>query len=290
MQRAFRGLLSVLSLQVGTAYAGYLDLNEWQVRQSIFSCQLTRNVHDRGQATFETRAGEALRFYFSSDLAFRVDMSAHLQARSPLWLEASNESSLGLVTLDTGMVPVRLPAGLAEQMISELFQGYDVVFELESADPSVEATELLVSMVGFRPAYRAYQTCLAQLLPVNFDQVERTAVYFGPNQYEAIDLDELDKLRHVILYTKADSRIQRIYVDGHTDSSGFRTANLELAQKRADEVVKYLVDKGVSSKLIVSRWHGERYPAEKNDSDAGRAKNRRVTIRLEKIEIADEKG
>ncbi len=290
MQRALRGLLSVLSLQVGTAFAGYLDLDQWQVRQSIFSCQMTRGVHDRGQATFETRAGEDLRFYFSTDRAFRGDMSAHLQARSPLWREHSSESSLGLVTVDAGATPLLLPTSLAEQMIAELFRGYDVVFELDSAGPSVETTELLISMVGFRPAYRAWQACLAQLLPVNFEQVERSAVYFGPNQYEAIDINELDKLRHIILYTKADSRIQRIYVDGHTDSSGFRTANLELAQKRADEVVKYLVDKGVSSKLIVSRWHGERYPAEKNDSEAGRAKNRRVTIRLEKIEIADEKG
>lgn len=290
MQRTLRGLISLLSLQTGTAFAGYLDLEEWHARQSVFSCQLTRSVHDRGQATFETRAGEGLRFYFSTDRGFRTDLRAQLQARSPVWLEQADEIALGAVTLSTGAVPVLLSTSLAEQMVAELFQGYDVVFAFDSPGASVEAGEMVISTVGFRPAFRSYQKCLVELLPVNFEQVERTAVYFGPSQYEAIDAAELDKLRHVILYTKADSRIQRIYVDGHTDSSGFRKANLELAQKRAEEVARYLVEQGVSSKLIVSRWHGERYPAATNGNEAGRARNRRVTIRLEKIEIADEKG
>lgn len=289
MRRAIGGFLSVLSLQASTAFAG-LDLNEWQVRESVFTCQMTRKVQGRGQATFETPAGETLQFYLTIDRPLRAELKAHLQARTPPWLEQPNASSLGLVTLDAGTVPVHFSASLAAQMMDELYQGYDLVFEIDAAGASAEFSELLISMVGFRPAWRTWQTCLTQLLPVSFEQVERTAVYFGPNQHEAIDVSELEKLRHVILYTKADSGIQRIYVDGHTDSSGFRTANLDLAQKRTAEVVKYLVDKGVSSKLIVSRWHGERYPAESNDTAAGRAKNRRVTIRLEKIELTDDKG
>ena len=71
-------------------------------------------------------------------------------------------------------------------------------------------------------------------------------------------------------------------VDGHTDSVGTRADNFILAENRAKEVTAYLVAQGLPEDKIVVRWHGERYPAVSNDSINGRAKNRRVTIRLER--------
>ena len=72
------------------------------------------------------------------------------------------------------------------------------------------------------------------------------------------------------------------FIDGHTDSVGGRSDNLELAQRRAEEVTRYFVNQGLDKSKIQTRWHGERYPVESNATRKGRAKNRRVTIRLER--------
>jgi len=54
------------------------------------------------------------------------------------------------------------------------------------------------------------------------------------------------------------------------------------SQKRTERVVDYLVERGVSQDMIVARWHGERYKVATNQNSRGRAKNRRVTLRLSK--------
>jgi outer membrane protein OmpA-like peptidoglycan-associated protein len=51
-------------------------------------------------------------------------------------------------------------------------------------------------------------------------------------------------------------------------------------------VSEYLSLKGVPKDKITTRWHGERYQVETNRTRKGRAKNRRVTIRLEKADAA----
>ncbi|MEZ4854212.1 OmpA family protein [Flavobacterium sp.] len=91
----------------------------------------------------------------------------------------------------------------------------------------------------------------------------------------------LDKLVPVF-NSYADTDI-KIY--GYTDSKGADEYNLKLSQQRADAVKNYLVSKG----LVVSRFEvvgmGEAEPIADNETDAGRAKNRRVEFAI----LANEK-
>lgn len=287
MQRTLLAFIGLISLGSNIVYADSMQSDGWAVRQSRFSCQLLRNVHDHGQAIFETGAGEPGFFYYSPQHAYIRALHASLQARTPVWAEQPQTVELGRVQVNEGSGSLQLDTGFAERILSELFYGRDVVLQLEAQMPSFQVGELKIAAVGFRPAYRQYRQCLSGLLSVNFGQVERTAVYFDANEAGQLDPAELDKLDDVILYAKADSRIRRIYVDGHTDNQGFRKDNLVVAQKRAEAVVEYLLSQGVSKSLIVNRWHGERYPAASNNTAVGRAKNRRVTIRLEKNPVID---
>ena len=287
MQRTLLAFIGLISLGPTVAHAGPLKPDGWEVRQSRFSCQLLRNVHEHGRAVFETGAGEPAVFYYSPQHVYIRALSASLHARAPVWAEQPVFVELGRVPLNDGANGLQLDAGFSERILSELFYGRDVVLQLEAQMPSFQVGELTIAAVGFRPAYRQYRQCLAGLLPVNFSQVERTAVYFELNEMGHLDPAELDKLDDVILYAKSDGRIRRIYVDGHTDNQGFRKDNLVVAQKRTEAVVDYLLSQGVPKDLIVSRWHGERYPAAPNNTAAGRAKNRRVTIRLEKKPAVD---
>jgi outer membrane protein OmpA-like peptidoglycan-associated protein len=67
-------------------------------------------------------------------------------------------------------------------------------------------------------------------------------------------------------------------VEGHTDSVGSDSKNLDLSQKRADSVREYLVSRGVKSGAISSIGKGESVPVADNKSPEGRANNRRVEI------------
>jgi OmpA-OmpF porin, OOP family len=72
----------------------------------------------------------------------------------------------------------------------------------------------------------------------------------------------------------------RIAVHGHTDSRGSAAYNKELSLKRARSVVKYLTDKGVASSRLEAQGFGADKPIASNDTDAGRATNRRVEFKI----------
>lgn len=268
----------------GTTFTQFLENGGWQTGSSVFECSLVHSVPHYGDAVFRTRAGERSRFHLSAQSSRFDSGSASLTAQSPIWSEQPRQMDLGYVRVVKGLRPIKLKTARTEQMLLELFNGYELVFTRKPWYAAESSSQVAITTVGFRAAYQTYLGCLANLLPVNFDQIKRTAVYFGSSQFEDIRNSELNKLDNIILYMKADSSVKEFYIDGHTDSVGARDDNLTLAQQRAEEVTKYLVNKGIPESAIVSRWHGERYPVASNTNIKGRAKNRRVTIRLERIE------
>ncbi|GFO55654.1 hypothetical protein GMSM_26610 [Geomonas sp. Red276] len=66
-------------------------------------------------------------------------------------------------------------------------------------------------------------------------------------------------------------------IEGHTDSVGNQAANMNLSQKRADSIRKYLIDKfGVAPDRVKAVGYGPKKPIASNKTAAGRAKNRRI--------------
>jgi len=72
--------------------------------------------------------------------------------------------------------------------------------------------------------------------------------------------------------------IDRVRVEGHTDSHGSRDYNVDLSRRRADAVARELVAHGFTEGAITRRAWGYEYPAASNETPDGRALNRRVTI------------
>ncbi len=68
----------------------------------------------------------------------------------------------------------------------------------------------------------------------------------------------------------------RVRVEGHTDSVGSDAYNQKLATRRAKAVVDYLVANGISAGRLNPIGYGESAPIASNDTEAGRARNRRV--------------
>jgi len=75
-----------------------------------------------------------------------------------------------------------------------------------------------------------------------------------------------------------------VEVSGHTDSVGSDAANQALSEARANTVADYLIGQGLMRQRFEIIGMGERYPIASNDTDAGRAQNRRVEIRVVPVE------
>ena len=264
-------------------FSNHLDDGGWLAASSVFECALVHSVPYYGDAVFKTRAGESSSFVLRADTSRFKTGQAALVAKSPVWHEQPRSIDLGYIPVKQGLEPIQLESLQTERLLAELYNGLEIQVTRAPWYGGDESTRLAINTIGFRGAYQQYLSCLSDLLPVNFEQIQRTAVYFATNQHEDIAARELKKLDHIALYVKADPTVKEFYIDGHTDSVGMRVDNLELAKQRAEEVTRHLINRGVPEDAIVSRWHGERYPIAGNATVEERAKNRRVTIRLERI-------
>ena len=88
---------------------------------------------------------------------------------------------------------------------------------------------------------------------------------------------ELDK---VVAAMKANPSL-KAKVSGHTDNIGNKSFNITLSQNRAASVAAYLKSKGINPNALITEGFGSAKPVAGNDSDAGRALNRRVEITFE---------
>jgi outer membrane protein OmpA-like peptidoglycan-associated protein len=70
--------------------------------------------------------------------------------------------------------------------------------------------------------------------------------------------------------------IKRMRIEGHTDNKGSDNYNLNLSNKRAASVVRYLKEHGVSAERLTSVGFGFRCPLVSNATPDGQAQNRRV--------------
>ncbi len=71
-----------------------------------------------------------------------------------------------------------------------------------------------------------------------------------------------------------------VVVDGYTDSVGTDEYNLALSIRRAEAVYRYLVNRGIAPERLRVQGFGEARPVASNDTDSGRAQNRRVELRV----------
>ncbi|MGZ8158708.1 MAG: OmpA family protein [Methylobacter sp.] len=131
---------------------------------------------------------------------------------------------------------------------------------------------------------------LENIEPTDAEEKARTLAIFGGWTFRSgkagindVALSTIDNFMRDI----SASRGSRILIEGHTDSiptGSLRIDNMNLSLRRAKAIANVLVARGIARDRISVIGYGDTRPIESNDTEEGRAKNRRVEVKLIPIE------
>jgi outer membrane protein OmpA-like peptidoglycan-associated protein len=266
---------------VSTYYADF-DSYGWSSDYSVFECTLSQQIPGFGAAVFYHQAGEPLTFYLqSADSPFEPGR-ALLTSQPPVWRQDLPVKDLAYVDVTRGRRPLTLNAAQSRLVLAELSRGMAPTVMRRAWYSAEESIHVGVSPMKFSDVYQSYTQCVSNLLPVNFAQIERSTVFWAPNQRE-LSAENRSQLDDIIAYLRADSSIRNLEINGFTDGSGNPRDNLELSRIRAFAVQDYLIQGGLNESMLNTRFYGsiaEFRVIRDERSAADRDRNRRVTIRL----------
>lgn len=255
-----------------------IEAVEWQVEGNRFECKLVQPIVRFGQGEFVRRAGVKPIFRLRSQEALLEQGAAVLLSAPPSWNPRGSNLALGTMTVLPNERLAESNEVQAGRLLTGLLKGRAPLVRHQSVQG--EGLEIRLQPINFADAYKRYLACAKELLPVNYEQIRLTAVRFASGY--ALDEKALAHLDILLEFIAEDPDVNRIRLDGHSDNRGDRLINRDLSRRRALVVKNYLVAKGFPEDGIQVFFHGERYPAKPNTSEANRAENRRVTIQLER--------
>jgi outer membrane protein OmpA-like peptidoglycan-associated protein len=120
----------------------------------------------------------------------------------------------------------------------------------------------------------ASENVIASQISINSEQP-----LFASNQASVNDAAKLKKLRSFLKgYVNTMATGSKIYVVGHTDSSGSAKYNQSLSERRAKYIAQLLADAGANRNAIYYEGVGESQPIARNQTVVGKAKNRRFEL------------
>jgi len=105
------------------------------------------------------------------------------------------------------------------------------------------------------------------------------SVYFKSGSYNLTYESKVDLMKFISI---AKNSSEKIEISGYADDVGEKELNMILSQKRAQEVLNYLVKNGIAKERISMQYYGEDKPMVSNSSIEGRSLNRRVDVYLVK--------
>ena len=103
-------------------------------------------------------------------------------------------------------------------------------------------------------------------------------IYFatGKTSFDESSSSDLQKLVQFL----NDNPALQLEIQGHTDNVGSAAGNKKLSEQRASSIVNYLIAKGIDKSRLTAKGYGSTSPIDSNANEDGRAKNRRVEMKL----------
>ena len=103
-------------------------------------------------------------------------------------------------------------------------------------------------------------------------------IFYATDSYK-LDTKSVVELTKLLDLLKNNPAL-RIEISGHTDNIGADDYNLELSRNRANSVYSYLIDSGINKNRLEYKGYGESEPISSNETERGRAENRRTEIKI----------
>ena len=119
------------------------------------------------------------------------------------------------------------------------------------------------------------------LLPIEVGATVRLKNIYFDFDKTTLKKESFVELNKIVEFLKQNSTVE-IEISGHTDSKGSDDYNLTLSQGRSESVVNYLIGQGIESFRLTAHGYGEGKPIDSNDTEEGRANNRRVEFTIVK--------
>jgi outer membrane protein OmpA-like peptidoglycan-associated protein len=187
-------------------------------------------------------------------------------ASTPITIEdyGTGETIIRYQSLESGQYTFVIPAG-RQYRISAEQKGY--IFESEVFSvPELTTYRRLNKNIALKPIPPVITVPPKTNLTVLFD--------FDQADLRPESRPELARAMRFILQNPG----RRFEISAHTDALGTEEYNLDLSERRASAVRRYLVDHGVPADIIIAKGYGERQPIDDNQTPQGRQRNRRVEL------------
>jgi len=263
-------------------YEAALDESSWQFQGNPLSCRLSHAVPHYGIASFSKSGGRRSRLGFTLSYnrqPVTAQPVAWVRSITPSWYPLRQGRELGQVKLNSQSPIIQADTETSWRLLSELEVGRFPSFQYqEFRDPS-DQVRVSLSAVGFRDEYDKFLACMQDLVRYDLKELTRMTLFFDFDK-ASVRSGYRDKLNDLAKYIKYDPSIEVVLVAGYTDAKGPRSYNDKLAKKRAQRVKSLLQLEGVSDDRFKVLAYGESNPIATNRTERGRAKNRRVVIRV----------
>ncbi|MFD1621494.1 flagellar protein MotY [Thalassotalea marina] len=278
-----------LSVFVSQASAGIrqyqadLSNSSWQLKDdSRLQCTLSHNIPNYGEAKFFAKANRNTNMMFELDMLNLPDNYSLAEVRSiaPSWRPGIGGRTLANMKLHKQFSP-DLPKKVAWTMLTELEKGMSPTFYYDDWYNDADKISVGLSSSKFHKAYQKFVGCVGRLLNYSFDDIAYTVLNFefGSDKFTKASKRKINMIRD---YLSLDQDLELVLIDGFSDSWGARNTNLKTSQKRAEKIRQYFIENGIDPTRIEAKGYGENRHIASNDTVLGRAKNRRVVIRMEK--------
>ena len=235
------------------------------------------------------RLGERMALEFSIDYTYtlfdQVDESNYTRRRGQVGVDGNGQPVIGNLPAFDPATGQPIAANIKKQSGNDAFWGlsvglvlgdlgYKAAIQERAAITPMPTPTITVPEVEQLPELEPEPEAAPLPDPPTLD---RDRVFFASNIGAPITEESKERLAEVIAVMQENSRLL-LDLHGYADATGPRSFNLKLSQRRAEVVKAYLVERGVPAWRLSVKAFGEANPVADNDTEEGRAMNRRVEL------------
>lgn len=183
------------------------------------------------------------------------------------WDNLSENTNAGLLKSDpaSGDYMIVLPVGKLYSYFADKQGYYSVSNEVDLS----EKTDYVEMNVDIK---------LVSVKSLEETAIKLNNIYFDFDKYE-LKPESFSEIERIYKFLTDNPGIN-VEISAYTDAIGSDEYNLNLSQMRAQSVVNFLVNKGINADRMIAKGYGKSHPVANNDTEEGRALNRRVEMKI----------